>query len=287
MRTQVARRNLLLAGIGLALMSLVSPARADFTAWQTTTINNPFQPSSGIYTNWTNSQAVFVYNPVTNTTIPYTVPTPTYAQFDPNAHFVNGKPGQLVGVELVMEYKFENTISLRFDTLSTLRVDVTGKMQLTMPTGSLVTANFPGPNDPNPVGNPTNNAGQYLNSSGNITLSPANLLSKSVELPKSTITGFVASPAGTGYTDGATLAKFTGTSTVTLPILAQANYNFFSNTGNGFGGSSTLATAIVSIRYLFVPEPSSMVLMGFGVVGLIWAGRARRSAPAVALDQAA
>ena len=37
-----------------------------------------------------------------------------------------------------------------------------------------------------------------------------------------------------------------------------------------------VCASLAAIRYLFVPEPSSMVLMGFGVVGLVWAGRARR-----------
>jgi len=272
MRWRDALRSLLWLGL---LLTTAGSARADFTPWQTVAINNPFQTTSGIYTDWFNGKNVNVLNPVTLTSVPYTVPTPVYAQFDPNAHIVNGMPGKLVGVELVMEYKFENTISLRFDNLSTLRVDVAGNMELTLPTGTKVTADFQGPNAPTTPGNPTPNVGQYLNTSGNITLNPGNMMSKTVDIPTTTIHGFVTSPPVTGFTDAATLAKFTGTSTVSLPILANASSLFSTNTGNGFGSSTTLASAVVSVRYLFVPEPSSVVLTGLGLAaGLVWVRRA-------------
>lgn len=276
MRKRAAGRSLIWLGL---LLTTAGHARADFTPWQTVAINNPFQPTTGIFTNWTNGQSVFVFNPGTNSTVPYTIPTPMYAQFDPNAHFVNGMPGKLVGVELVMEYKFENTISLRFDNLSTLRVDVTGMMDVTLPTGAKVTADFPGPTAPPVPGNPTPNAGQFLNTSGNITLNPGNMMSKTVDLPKTTITGMITSPAGTGFNDAATLAKFTGTSTVSLPVMAQAKSFFSTNSGNGFGSSTTLASVVISIRYLFVPEPASVVLTGLGLAaGLAWVARTRSQA---------
>jgi len=271
MRTRIVGGSLV--WLVLSLTS-AGAARANFTAWQTVSINNPFQPASGIFTNWTSGQNVTVFDPGTNASVPFTIPTLAYTQFDPNTHMVNGMPGKLVGVELSMDYKFENTISLRFDNLSTLRVDVTGLMDLTLPTGTELKADFPGPTAPPVPGNPTPNAGQFLNTSGDITLNPGNMLSKTVNLPKTTITGSITSPAGTGFTDAAMLAKFTGTSTVTLPILAQAKSNFFSSSGNGFGSSTTLASAVVSIRFIFVPEPASVVLTGLGLTaGLVWTRR--------------
>jgi hypothetical protein len=59
-------------------------------------------------------------------------------------------------------------------------------------------------------------------------------------------------------------ADFIGTGNVDLPVTAEAFSSIFSNSGNGGGGVLTKARAVVTIQYGFVPEPSSIILLGLG-----------------------
>jgi hypothetical protein len=81
---------------------------------------------------------------------------------------------------------------------------------------------------------------------------------------------------------GSLFSDFIGTGTVDLPVTATAFSSFYSSSGNGSGAVFTTANATVTIQYVYssvssVPEPSSAILLGLGIVGIsILATRLRR-----------
>ena len=181
-----------------------------------------------------------------------------FQQFNASLYNQGNLTAELTGVELALDYQFNNTISMRFDNVSTITVNATGTMRLTAPnnTTNLVTP-------------------ATFTNSGSQTSTPADVFSKFVTLPTNTITG--TSAASYTQSDAAILAQFTGTSTIGLPVYASAQSSFSTTSGNGFGSSVTLAraTARLFYRYTLVPEPSSMALVGIGLVGFLMVGRKR------------
>jgi len=175
-------------------------------------------------------------------------------------------PGQsasnvmLLGVAVVLNYQFANTITMRFDTPSTINVTASGEMHLKLPG---VTDNL--------VGAPT------LGTSAERTATPSDLFPKFVTLP----TKYTSGTSSMGYTHDANpnvLAAFTGTGSIYLPVVATAKSSFTSTSGNARGTSDTAASATVSVIYFYtyvVPEPASVMLMGLGGGGLVLAYRAR------------
>jgi hypothetical protein len=74
------------------------------------------------------------------------------------------------------------------------------------------------------------------------------------------------------------LPDFIGPGTVNLPVQATAFSSFFSDSGNGTGGVTTKANAIVTVQYLFVPEPTSAILAILGIGTSLLACQLRRRA---------
>jgi len=83
-------------------------------------------------------------------------------------------------------------------------------------------------------------------------------------------------------TDPGQLALFTGPGTVGLPVFAAAGSFFSTTSGNGIGSIVTYAAVTVQLSYTYaIPEPSSVALLGLGVVGIVLAGGLRRRRTAV------
>jgi hypothetical protein len=179
-------------------------------------------------------------------------------QFDPATYSTGGKTAVLEGVEVKVDYEFENTLSMQFYNMSTITVTATGSMSISNPAGVAFLTSTP-----------------FVNTE-TLTANPSTVLGKTVTFPTKTYPGTMGSPAG-GYTGAQTLMNFTGTGTISLQASANATSHFSTSSGNGFGSSLTLAGASVSIiyRYALVPEPSSLVLAGLGCVGLLGVCRQR------------
>jgi hypothetical protein len=175
-------------------------------------------------------------------------------QFNAAANGGFGQNAHLVGVGVRMDYTIENTIAITFANTATINVQASGTIHLIGPGGNdLVTP------------------GTFSNSA-NLAPLPSDLFPKTVSLPTKTITGNSA----LGYNDSSTLNTFTGTGTVSLPVIAAAQSSFTSSSGNGFGGSTTLASVTMTLTYFFVvPEPASVVLTGLGGAGLLLMFRSR------------
>jgi hypothetical protein len=173
-----------------------------------------------------------------------------------------GKFAKLEAVAISLTYSINNTITLRFDNVSTINVTATGFVAVTLPdhTTNLV--------------NPATFTTAISRSSNASDLFP-----KFVPITPNTVAGTSA----IGYTldtNSSIVSMFQGKGTIDLPVFAHAQSTFSSTSGNGAANVVTIAAATISVIYWysFVPEPSSIVLTGLGGLGLALASvrRARR-----------
>jgi len=228
-----------LLGLGLFLVMAGLPARADFTPWQSVDLfkpANPLDPGTR-QTNWSADAAFGKFDPSTA----------------PGAR--SGSPAVLLGVQVQLEYRFDNTVSMRFDNATTETVTANGSINVFMPDGltKVVTpATF------SKVTTQTANVNDIFSKFVNVPTAFA------PPLAPGTITGPIITAPGQ-------LGQFLGLGKIDMPVTAFATSQFNSNSGNGFGSSVTHAWATVSIRYLFtvVPEPSAVVLTGIGAACLL------------------
>lgn len=234
-----------LLSVGLAFFALAPIARADFvTAAQTGTIPLTL-------TDW---------SPTTTSLAgknPFQIQQFNAAAYQAAAPA--GKTVQLTGVGISLTYQFQNTISMRFDNVSTITVNASGEMHLGL-AGTGIT---------DLVGKPT------FASSASKTSTGTDVFPKFLTLP----TTVVNHTSNMGYTaaNPTVLAAFTGTGIASLPVVATATSSFSTSSGNGKGTSDTSALASISVVYFYqyVPEPSSMALTGLGGIGLVLAYRKR------------
>jgi len=168
-------------------------------------------------------------------------------------------PGQHVTLEAIgirLDYEFQNTIAVRFDNPSTITVQASGYMQLSLPG---VTTDL--------VNRPT------FSNSVTETRTTGTFPQTVVETTKVTKS---FSALAYDRSNLAILNAFTGTGLVDLPVTARAVSDFLVNSGNGQGTSDTAARATLSVVYFFaVPEPTSFALVGVGGVGLLVTFRTR------------
>ena len=172
-------------------------------------------------------------------------------QFDGAAHPLNGGPSTLQSVTLTMDYEFDNTLRATHANASTITITAHGDISLSVPNVTTLTGSF--------------------DNSGSHTAAASDTFPEVVTVNQKTITG----TKDATYTDLATLAKFTGTGTISAPAVATATSSFTTSSGNGFGGSRTLAAVHLTVSYTYVPEPGSFVLMGLGGLGLLIVHRRR------------
>ena len=213
-------------GAGLVLCLASSPSRADVL---TQTFSLPLTQ-----TNW-DTTTTFASG-----SNPFVV-----QEFNGAAHPLNGAPSTLQSVTLTMDYEFDNTLKATHYNPSTITVDASGTISLSVPNVTTLTGSF--------------------QNSGSDTAVAGDTFPKIDNVNHKVVTG---SKVAT-YADSGTLSQFTGTGTISVPAIAIATSSFSSSSGNGFGGSRTLAAVTLTVTYTYVPEPGSFVLMGMGGLGLL------------------
>jgi len=225
-------------GLGVVLLAPAAPARADFTT--------PVQTKSisSTQTNWdSTTTSIASVNPFRFDTLQTALK---------NAGFSNDyiSKARLDSVSLTLDYKFDNTINIRYDNAARISVNANGAMNVHL-------------------GNSQANLFTPITFQNAVTRDyrPSDVFGKFIPPISKTFAG----TRSTTLTDAASLSKFTTGTQVSLPSFAQATSNFSSSTANGFGSSTTFAGATLSLVYTYsiVPEPTSFALCGLGLAGLL------------------
>jgi hypothetical protein len=189
----------------------------------------------------------------------------SFARFDPHQ-------GTLNALTIAFTEQIRNDFFLNFTTASTLTLTTNDPRHGNL-TGPVVTLFGP---DGVPFFDPSSTAQppdvrQVTASSGTYSslLNPTDPHFLAPTATEATLTRTISDPA--------TLAAFTGSGNVELPVTATAHSSFESSTGNGGGGVLTRARADVTLSYNYtpptpppaaVPEPATVVslVVGIGMV---------------------
>ncbi len=180
---------------------------------------------------------------------------------------ISAPPGYvavLAEVVISLKYEFDNGIQMAFISPSTSTVSAQGIINLNIGTAAVTTL------FPDVVGSPTFSTSKTLTYDPNAAPNTPN----TITTPSFTqaVAPLVSSTSATAYFDSAHLAPFVGTGKVDLPVYATATSSYTNSSGNGGGGVITTASASLSVQYYYtfitVPEPSSVVLVGIGTLGM-------------------
>lgn len=178
----------------------------------------------------------------------WSMPTPElvpFQKFDPST-------GDLKSVLLTVNFDSTSNIDMTFVTPSAITVWATAALSLLRPDGSTLFSASP----------------IFVNG-----LTVPSSTPQSLSFPKTT-----SGTSGTiVLTDPADLALFTGPGTISLPLITIARSGFSTTSGNGFGEARTQVSAVVTLQFEVVPEPSALVLFGLGGIGLVLFRPLRRS----------
>jgi hypothetical protein len=128
---------------------------------------------------------------------------------------------------------------------------------------------------PNFVVDPNSPEGQKLTISKTYGFNPGETLPKTFVFDPV----MANSPTFTTALGGSSVdfSKFVGSGTISSPFTAAGISSFTSSSGNGGGGVMTEAGVTMTVRYVTVPEPTTLVLLGLGGVSLLFV-RLRRQA---------
>ncbi|MGE3820362.1 MAG: choice-of-anchor E domain-containing protein [Isosphaeraceae bacterium] len=218
---------------------LASPGGV-FAASLTTPVQAHFIPLT--QTNWQPGLPPTVTNPL------------VFDKFDPAL-------GQLLAVNVALNSSFNHDVTLRFLSPSTLTMRTqASSVSVRDPNGNLLISAVP----------------PMVDESRVVSNGP---FPQTVTIP-TILQGAGAGPLA--LTDPATLAMFTASSpgeTIALPVMASSSSAFSSSSGNGSGSIVTRASADVLISYTYVPEPSTLLILGLGFAGS-WRFLSRKGLPA-------
>ena len=158
--------------------------------------------------------------------------------------------GTLTSVSVTVSYDFTHTSTVTFFTPGTI--------------GTAAVQNVISVQRPDGTGIASATATDYSQST---TFNPATMkLNQPITLSPVTSSGSIGPLL---LTTSADLSLFTGTGTISLPVVASSLASMPTNNGNGAAAVTTQADAKVTISYTYtaVPEPSSAVLLGLGGAG--------------------
>ncbi|MDR3638164.1 MAG: choice-of-anchor E domain-containing protein [Isosphaeraceae bacterium] len=180
-----------------------------------------------------------------------------FNQFNPSL-------GTLTSVSVSVSYDFIHTSTITFYTPGTIGTSATeNTISVTLPNGQTIAS------------------GTAPDYSSSTKFDPSTMsLNKSITLAPKTDMGSLGPVSLTSSTD---LALFTGSGTISIPVLASSLAGQSTNNANCGARVTTEAGAKVTISYTYtphpaVPEPSSVVLLGLGGCGLFLYRRRRQAA---------
>jgi hypothetical protein len=222
------------------LFSWLSPSHAAFEIVQVREI-----PST--QTDWSTVQSD---DP--NTNLPL-----SFNQFPPD-------PGlKLENVIITVSWWYYSVINMTFRTPGTITVTTTGSLGVHDPTDQPLITVFP--------------LFTHTQSKTVTSVDPSHPQNfQFVQFPPNFIQGpQVVLTAGTDN-----LSPYIGNGFIDFPIGARAATTFTDTSGNGFGQSQTFVATVLTLEYIYIPEPASVVLLALGC-GTLFLTRPflRRSSP--------
>jgi len=224
---------------------------------------------------------------------------PAYAVWGPNTQFQGGplvfdkfdsSLGTLASVNLEVTYSFRNQVSMTFtNPAGAQTISLTTALAKSPNTGPTITLGSP-TNGPlstlltvsAPVvsytktygGNGVTQAQTFSNNTNQYSPDSPYFLTPD-GMPDNKTSTFTGTRTIT-LTDPSLIALFTGSGTFVLPAQASFGSTLREAGNNDYGSLITYAGMSINLTYTYVPEPSSVALLGLGVGGVLISGKLRR-----------